>query len=118
MHRNRIQRFTAADFAYAAAFAQLPAAHQQAAQTFGSSQGAGTMVFLPSVVQAPWQAQVYRLAYEKASGGHSAAAALRPLLLGLELTLGVLRAIDSTHGRRGAAFSARLKVSVLAEVVP
>lgn len=65
MFSNRISRFLAADFADAAAFAQMPAIQSQAAATFGVT-NQSTMVMVPSVTLASWQAQVYRLAYQKA----------------------------------------------------
>jgi hypothetical protein len=64
MH-NRIPRFSSSDLAYASALAPF-AAPQSHAQSFGANHAGGAMVLIPGMIQAPWQAQVYRLAYEKA----------------------------------------------------
>jgi hypothetical protein len=66
MFSNRISRFTEDQFSYPV-FAVRHAASAQSlagAQTFGGNGNA--MVLVPGTVQAPWQVQLYRLAYEKA----------------------------------------------------
>jgi hypothetical protein len=65
MSSNRISRFVASDFASTATFAQVPAVQSQVVATFGVT-NQSTMVMVPSVSLASWQAQVYRLAYQKA----------------------------------------------------
>jgi hypothetical protein len=70
MSSNRISRFLAADFSYAAAFTPV-ASHAGAAMGAANhSQNTAvmhsTMVAMPSITLASWQEQVYRLAYQKA----------------------------------------------------
>jgi hypothetical protein len=64
MQSNRISRYLDADLS--ASFPQWQAAHATSAVTVGGGSQSGSMVLIPGVVQTSWQAQVYRLAYEKA----------------------------------------------------
>jgi hypothetical protein len=62
---SNIPRFLAADFVYAAAFA--PVTSHASVATFGAANHSqSTMVMMPNITLAPWQEQVYRLAYQKA----------------------------------------------------